>query len=41
LSNILKHEALLERFAYRKEAGVSRGAKDFLAMKGAKGQIDH
>jgi solute carrier family 8 (sodium/calcium exchanger) len=36
----LQTGSLLERFAYRKGAGISNG-KDFIKIKGTKGQITH
>lgn len=35
----LQHESLLERFAYRKRN--ANNAKDFVRIKGSKGQLDH
>ena len=37
----LQPDTLLERFAYRKQAGMHGGNKDFIKVKGSKGQIDH
>lgn len=40
LLTILQPDSLLERFAYRKQGGMG-GNKEFIKLKGAKGQIDH
>lgn len=40
LHEVLKHESLLERFAYRKVSGMTN-RKDFIKLKGAKGQVAH
>ena len=37
---ILQPDSLLERFAYRKQAGMGNN-KDFIKLKGTKGQISH
>ena len=31
----------MERFAYRKKAGMSSSGKEFIKLKGTRGQIDH
>jgi hypothetical protein len=36
----LQPETLLERFAFRKQANLSKG-NEFMALKGIKGQIEH
>lgn len=41
LASTLKPDSLLERFAYRKQAGMAGNTKDFIKLKGTKGQIDH
>lgn len=40
LLNILKHNTLLERFAYRKHAGLPVNNKEFIKLKGSKGQLE-
>lgn len=40
LRNALQPDSLLERFAYRKQAGM-HGNKDFIKLKGTNGQINH
>ena len=40
LLRALKPDSLLERFAYRKQAGHHNN-KEFIKLKGAKGQINH
>jgi len=37
----MKHDSLLERFAYRRQAGTLGANKEFIKLKGTKGQIDH
>lgn len=37
----MQPDSLLERFAYRKQAGIHGNTKEFIKMKGSKGQIDH
>jgi len=37
---ILQHDSLLERFAYRKQTGMVN-RKDFIKLKGTKGQLAH
>ena len=37
---VLQPDSLLERFAYRRQAGAG-GSKEFIKLKGTKGQIDH
>lgn len=41
LLHCLQPDSLLERFAYRKQAGVHANSKEFIKLKGSKGQIDH
>jgi hypothetical protein len=41
LLQVLQPDSLLERFAYRKRAGVAGSNKEFIKLKGTKGQIDH
>jgi len=41
LLKVLQPDSLLERFAYRKQAGVHGGNREFIKLKGMKGQIDH
>jgi len=41
LLHVLQPDSLLERFAYRKRAGVAGSNKEFIKLKGTKGQIDH
>lgn len=40
LHAVLKPDTLLERFAYRKQNGMTN-RRDFIKLKGAKGQVDH
>ena len=40
LYSVLKPDSLLERFAYRKQTGT-QNRRDFIKLKGAKGQIAH
>jgi hypothetical protein len=37
LLNCLNPDSLLERFAYRKQAGMNAHSKDFIKLKGSKG----
>ena len=41
LLRVLQPDSLLERFAYRKQAGMAGSNKEFIKLKGQKGQIDH
>lgn len=41
LLSVLKSDVLLERFAYRKQAGISGSNKEFIKLKGTKGQLNH
>lgn len=41
LLHCLQPDSLLERFAYRKQAGIHANTKEFIKLKGQKGQIDH
>lgn len=41
LLEILQPDSLLERFAYRRKAGMTGNNKEFIKLKGTKGQIDH
>ena len=41
LLGALKHDTLLERFAYRKQNGMGGSRREFMKMKGAKGQVEH
>lgn len=41
LLHCLQPDSLLERFAYRKQAGIHANTKEFMKLKGSKGQIDH
>lgn len=41
LLHCLQPDTLLERFAYRKQAGIHANQKDFLKLKGSKGQLEH
>jgi hypothetical protein len=41
LYKCLQHDSLLERFAYRRQAGTLGANKEFIKLKGTKGQIDH
>jgi len=41
LLHAIQPDSLLERFAYRKQAGMHSNNKDFIKLKGSKGQIDH
>jgi hypothetical protein len=36
----LQPDSLLERFKYRKQAGFNANSKDFIKLKGQKGQIE-
>jgi hypothetical protein len=40
LANALEHDSLLERFAYRKQNGMGGNRREFMKMKGAKGQVE-
>lgn len=40
LFNCLKPDQLLERFAYRRQAGMNSQHKDFIKLKGSKGQVE-
>ena len=40
LLNQLQPDSLLERFAYRKQAGMNANNKEFLKLKNSKGQIE-
>ena len=37
LLNQLQPDSLLERFAYRKQAGMNANSKDFIKLKNSKG----
>ena len=41
LYNCLKPDSLLERFAYRKQAGMGGAKKDFIKIKRMKGQLEN
>jgi hypothetical protein len=41
LLQVLQPEKLLERFAYRKRGGVGANGREFMKLKGTRGQIDH
>lgn len=41
LLNVLQPDSLLERFAYRKRAGLAANGRDFVKLKGTRGQINH
>ena len=40
LRNVLKPDSLLERFAYRKQTGMTN-RREFIKLKGSKGQVEH
>jgi hypothetical protein len=37
---VLQHDTLLERFAYRRENRTGGNRREFMQMKGAKGQVE-
>ena len=41
LLNVLQPDSLLERFAYRKRAGLAANGREFVKLKGTRGQINH
>jgi len=41
LHAVLQPDSLLERFAYRRQTGMAGNSKDFIKLKGTRGQIDH
>ena len=41
LAGALDHDSLLERFAYRKQNGMAGNRREFMKLKGSKGQVEH